>query len=80
MFTRFSMLVLWSCLVFTASVFAENREELKARCEQYAQEDNIPAEEMEQYMTDCVSELTEESPEEYEESPEEYSEESSSSG
>ena len=74
---RFSILVLCSCFVFTASVFAESLGEVKARCEQYAQEDNVPADELKQYMTECVKELTEESPEE---SPEENTEESSSSG
>jgi hypothetical protein len=74
---RFSILVLWSCLVFTASVFAESLEGVEARCEQYAQEDNVSADEMKEFMTECVRDLTEESPEE---SPEESSEESSSSG
>ena len=58
---KFSALILATVLALGTSVFAESPEEAEARCKQYAQEDNVSAEEMEDYMAECVKQLIEES-------------------
>lgn len=42
----------------TAPVVAEESvEEMEKRCQSYAQEDNIPADELEDYMKECIQGL-----------------------
>ncbi len=50
-----------AALTLSQGVIAD--EQLRAECQRYAMEDKVPAEEMEQYMKDCMGVGTEGAPE-----------------
>jgi hypothetical protein len=55
----FSLLLAALILPFAASAADE---ELLAQCQQYAVEDKVPAEDMEQFMKECMGETDQEAP------------------
>ena len=78
MLKKISFLAAASILVFGMNVFAESMEEAEQKCKQYAAEDQITADEMDNYLTQCIEDLSGERSEESEEtSIEEESEETS---
>jgi hypothetical protein len=45
------------------AAYAETPEESQAQCEQYALEDKVPADEMKDYMAECLKQMADESTE-----------------
>ena len=59
MFKTTIMLAIIALLAGSPIAFADSLAEAEARCKQYAQEDNVSADEMKDYIAECVKELTE---------------------
>jgi len=58
MMMKISVVTLTSALFFATPVFAESAEDAMNLCKQYAKDDDIPAEELRDYLADCVDGLT----------------------
>jgi hypothetical protein len=60
MFKKISVLAALAAFAFVSGAYAESQEEAEAMCKRYAQEDKIASEDMEQFMAECIKDLTEE--------------------
>jgi hypothetical protein len=49
-----SIILLTGC--FVLPVFADDMSSIEAQCKQWAAEDQVPAEELEAYVSNCISE------------------------
>ena len=58
MLKNFSFLAVIFALLASPSVFAEAQMTPEEQCKQFAQEDQIPAEEMADYIAECVNNQT----------------------
>lgn len=54
-----SLLALACAIVISPMAIAESQEEAQEKCKQFAQEEQVSADEMEAYMAECVQTLTE---------------------
>ena len=59
MLKNFSYLAVLFALLVSPSVFAEVQMTPEEQCKQFSQEDQIPVEEMEDYIAECVKSLIE---------------------
>ncbi len=59
MLKQISMLALATAILASPAAFASSAEEAEAKCKQYAQEDQVPAEEMKEYLAECIQSLAE---------------------
>ena len=59
MLKQLSLLALAFSLIASPLVFAESQQEAVKKCKQWAQEENIPSDEMDTYMAECIKSLAE---------------------
>ena len=60
MLKNFSLLAVASAIVASPVVFAESQKEAEAKCKQWAQEERISEDEMNDFIAECVQSLNEE--------------------
>ena len=48
---------IWLVLTLPFNVLAGTEEEIQAQCRQYATDDSVPAQELDEYMAQCVQDL-----------------------
>jgi hypothetical protein len=60
MFKPFPLLAVAFALIASPVVIAESLAEAEAKCKQWVQEEKVEKEDIDSYMAECISSLTEE--------------------